>query len=209
MKKEMLAASILAVLFLTVSSVGLAGDDPEDNAFSRSVALEYKGKYKEALAELDKVPAEMKFAYVTHLRRGWLYYNLGKYADSIKEYKAAIAKEPGSVEAAVGIITPQLALRRWVDGEKSAKKALKLDPRNYLAQSKLAYAYFNLTRFHESEKLYKDILSRYPSDLEMRSGYAWSLFKQGKYQEAKKEFKKVLAVSPKYSTALQGIKLCP
>lgn len=209
MKKEILAASVLAVLFLTLSSVGLAGDDPEDNAFSRSVALEYKGKYKEALEELAQVSPDLKFAYVTHLRRGWLNYNLGKYTDAITEYTSAIAKERGSVEAQVGIIAPQLALRRWVDAEKSAKAALKLDPKNYLAQSKLAYAYFNLTRFHESEKLYLDILKRYPSDLEMRSGYAWSLFKQGKYQEAKKEFRKVLAVAPKYATALQGIKLCP
>lgn len=209
MKREILAAVVLATLMLMVSSVGLAVDEPEDNAFGKSVALEYKGKYQDALNALAGVPADMKSAYVTHLRRGWLLYNLGRYEDSVKEYKAAVAKEPGSVEAAVGIISPQLALRRWVDAEKSAKAALKLDPKNYLAQSKLAYAYFNLTRFHESEKLYLEILSRYPSDLEMRSGYAWSIFKQGRYEEAKAEFKKVLAVSPKYATALQGIKLCP
>jgi len=208
MRLELLSAGVAALLLVLVSSVSVAEDEMGSH-FAASVKHEAEGKYQEALDELLKVTDDRRDTYFFHLRKGWLLYSLGKYDKAIAAYGAAVEKEPGSVEAKLGLLPPQLAVRRWVDAEGTARAILELDPGNYLALSRLAYAYYNLTRFHEAEKYYRKVLATYPADLDMRSGYGWSLFKQGKYEEAKVQFKKIIRVSPKHTNALLGLQLCP
>jgi len=208
MKKQLLTTCCATLLFVLVATPSVA-EDEQARHFASSVELETKGKYQDALDSLLKVTDQRKNSYMYHLRKGWLLYLLGKYDDSITAYKAAIAKDSGSLEAKLGIIVPQLAARKWVDAERAALEVLKLDARSYLGLSRLAYAYYNLTRYSDAEKAYKRVVDLYPGDVDMRSGYAWALFKQGKYEAAKKEFKHILRFAPKHSASLQGIGLCP
>lgn len=208
MRLKFLIAVVALASVALVSTITVAGDE-QAGYFAKSVELETKGKYQEALDALEKVTDGRRTGYIFHLRKGWLLYLLGKYVDSVKSYEAAIAKEPASVEAMLGIMQPQLATRRWVDVERMALKVLKLDPMNYLANSRLAYALYTVTRFHDAQKAYKKVVDHYPGDVEMRSGYGWSLFKQGKYEEAKVQFKKILDIAPTHAAALEGMKYCP
>jgi len=208
MRTRFLAAAATLAVVALISTVSVA-EDEQAGYFAKSVELETEGKYQEALDTLGKVTDGRKDGYVYHLRRGWLLYLLGKYGDSTKAYQKAIAIEPSSVEAMLGIMQPQLAARRWVDVEKMALKVIKKDPLNYLANSRLAYALYNVTRFHDAQKAYKTVVDHYPGDVEMRSGLGWSLFKQGKYEEAKVHFKKILEIAPSHAAALQGMQYCP
>ena len=208
MKFELIAAAFALALLVFMPSHPATGDEQAD-LYQKSVDFEVDKKYQESLDELEKISGALKSSYAFQLRKGWLLYLLGKYEKAITSYKAAVAKEPRSVEALLGLMPPQMAVRKWVDAEKTGKRILKLDPGSYLANSRLAYIYYSLTRFDEAEKYYKKLVNHYPGDVEMRSGYGWSLFKQGNYEEAKVQFKKIIAFAPKHAAALEGLKYCP
>jgi tetratricopeptide (TPR) repeat protein len=143
---------------------------------------------------------------VAQLRRGWLFYKLGKHAEAVDAYGRAVALEPRSVEARVGALLPAMALRRWADVEAGAREVQKIDPANYLAGLRMAFAVYSLGRYPEAAVLYRKLLDAYPSDVEVRSGLGWSLLKAGKGAEAAGEFRAVLDIAPKNTLAAEGMK---
>ncbi len=114
-------------------------------------------------------PAEQA-SYLAHLRRGWLLYRIGRHAESIAAYHQALAVEKDSIEARVGCLMPQLALRDWGAVEQGARGVLERDPANYLAGLRLAFAVYSAGRFAEAEGLYRRVVARYPSDADARAG---------------------------------------
>jgi tetratricopeptide (TPR) repeat protein len=187
------------------SGIALA-DGGAGDQFQRSYDAEAVGKPQDALTALDSLPAPQHDGYVAQLRRGWLLYKLGKFAEASDAYAKAVALEPRSVEARVGALLPAMALRRWADVEAGAREAVKLDPGNYLANLRMAFAVYNLGRYPEAVTLYRKLLEGYPSDVEVRSGLGWSLLKAGKGVEAAAEFRAVLDVAPRNTLAAEGLK---
>mgnify|MGYP002641448838 CR=1 FL=1 len=208
MSKERMTVWLVALGLSLVASAPVSGDD-QGGYYTLSVQLEQNGKVADALDALTKIIDDRKGSYMVTLRKGWLLYNLGKYKDSIKQYKLAMQSKPDSLEAKLGVMLPMMAKRQWLDVEKVALDALKLDPKNYLAQSRLAYTYYNLQRWGKAEVHYAVLVELYPGDVDMRSGYGWSLFKQGKHEAAKKQFQLILQYSPTHSAALEGMRQCP
>jgi tetratricopeptide (TPR) repeat protein len=199
------------LLMATVTALGgsvvrVASAQSDAELFQKSYDSEAVGKLPEALAALDKLPADRQSAYVTQLRRGWLLYKLGRSADAIEPYNKAIALEPGGVEARVGVLLPLMALRRWADAETHAREVLKRDPGNYLATIRFAFTVYSLGRYGEAEGAYKRVLELYPSDVDARAGLGWSLVKLGKLADAAREFRAVLAIAPRNALALDGMK---
>ena len=127
MKFELIAAAFALALLVFMPSHPATGDEQAD-LYQKSVDFEVDKKYQESLDELEKISGALKSSYAFQLRKGWLLYLLGKYEKAITSYKAAVAKEPRSVEALLGLMPPQMAVRKWVDAEKTGKRILKLDP---------------------------------------------------------------------------------
>ena len=206
-----MSAKRWTTLLLLVAAIGcgVAQAEAEGGAadqFQRSYDAEAVGRVEDALAAIDAAPAPQHDGYVAELRRGWLLYRLGRHAPSIEAYARAIALEPRSVEARVGVLLPAMALRRWADVEGGAREALKIDPQNYLGTLRLAFAVYNLGRYPEAAATYKRLAEMYPSDVDVRAGLGWALFKMGKSAEAAAEFRTVLGVAPKNALALDGLK---
>jgi tetratricopeptide (TPR) repeat protein len=176
-------------------------------AFQQSYDDEAVGKTDAALAALDALPASHKDGYVAQLRRGWLLYKLGKYADSVAAYARATAQDPAAIEARVGATAPLVALRRWADVETTTKEILARDPGNYTAGLRLAFAVYSQGRYPEAEGLYRKLLALYPSDVDVRAGLGWSLLKMGRSPDAARAFAEVLDLSPRNALALDGIRI--
>jgi tetratricopeptide (TPR) repeat protein len=174
--------------------------------FQSSYEHEAAGRYREALAALETLPAERRATYLVTLRRAWLLHLAGKEADSWAGYAKARELEASSVEAQVGAMLPAMALGRWADVQTLAKGALAIEPGNYLASLRLAFATFNLGRFAEAEALYRKLLARYPSDPDVRAGLAWCFAKQGRLGEARREFLQALASAPRSATIASGLR---
>ena len=198
-------------LSLSLVTVGLAcgiaqADGGAADAFQQSYDSEAAGKTADALGAMDALPAPQRDGYVAQLRRGWLLYKLGKSADAVDAYVKASTLQPRSVEARVGLLLPQLALRRWSDVEVGARELLKLDAGNYLANLRLAFAVYNQGRFAEAAGIYQRLAEGYPSDVDVRAGLGWSLFKMGKGSEATAAFRAVLDIAPRNTLAAEGLK---
>lgn len=195
---------VLALALALAATPSSALAQSASTLFQQSYDLEAENKLAESLAVLERMPAASQ-GYVYHFRRGWLLYLLGRHADAVASYGRAISRAPATIEARLGLMLPQLALRRWVDVEKVALEVLERDALNYLATSRLAWSYYNLGRWTDAEAAYRRILTAYPSDVEMRVGLGWSLLKQGKAAEATVELRAALEVAPRHVTAREGL----
>lgn len=159
MKLNPLLTAIFLALNLSAASVMA-----QEAAWQSSYQLEPVGKYAEAIAALDKIPANSADAELKALRRGWLLYLSGKFDESIREYRQAIERNGKSVDARLGLTLPLLAAKRWRDAEQSARAALELAPNHYTALLRLTVA---LEAQHDWPSMLKsatNLVTSYPSD---------------------------------------------
>jgi tetratricopeptide (TPR) repeat protein len=159
MKLYPLITSLAASLIL-ISSNARA----QEAAWQSSYQLEAAGKYTEALAAIDGVPANGPDAELKAIRRGWLYYLPGRFDESIREYRLAIDRNPKSVDARLGLTLPLLAAKRWRDAEQSAQAVLNLAPNNYTALLRLVVALEAQKDWTIMAKVAANMVSSYPTD---------------------------------------------
>lgn len=178
----------------------------EAQQFQRSYDDETALKFDSALGALEGIGTSGTIGYVAQLRRGWLLYRQGKHADAVTAYNKAIALDPASVEAKVGVLLPLGELRRWADVESRAKEIAQKDPGNYTANLRLAFALYSQARYAEAETAYRTVLAHSPSDVDARAGLGWSQLKAGKAKEAQATFSEILGYAPKNALALEGMK---
>jgi len=195
----------IVLLSLLLPSLAAANGNTVTELYQQSFSLETSGAYAAALDRMDQAAASGETGYLLHLRRGWLLYLNGKYADAVVAYEAAIAEQPRSAEAMAGLTLPLMALRRWSDAEAACLNLLKVAPGNYLGMSRLAWVQFSAGQYAEAEAAYRNVLIQYPSDNDMRAGLGWSLLRQGRSAEAREAFKAVLRTVPGHVSAGQGI----
>ena len=191
MKPTIVFASVLTAFALAAQPVMA-----QEAAWQNSYQLEAAGKYSDALAAIDYVPANGPDAELKLLRRGWLYYLPGKFDESIREYRLAIERNGRSVDARLGLTLPLLAAKRWREAEQSARAALDVAPNHYTAMVRLAVAQEGLQDWSGLTKTATSLVSSYPSDatahVYLARAYAW----QGKRSEASAAYSAVLARTP-------------
>jgi len=198
---------MLAVLCILAAVAPADAQASAAEAYQRSYALETNGKYRQAIAALKGVSAQQRKTYFYQLRVGWLSYKAGRNDQAIAAYRRAAKTSPRAVEPLLGLMLPQMSLRRWQDAAIVARKVLRLAPSDFTANSRYAWCLYNLGRYAEAELVYRRVLEHYPSNIEMQAGLGWSLLKQGHKDEAKKIFAMVLALAPKLGSAQKGLAL--
>jgi tetratricopeptide (TPR) repeat protein len=179
--------------------------DAAAGLYQQSYDLEAAGNYRGALARMDDLEQQGEQTYVLALRRAWLMYRLGRYADSAKAYRVAIERKPGSVEARQGLALPLMALRDWGEAEKVCRDLLSRAPRDKTGRSRLAYILYSTGKYGESAREYAQVLEDHPSDTELRAGLGWARLKEGDVKGARAAFEGVLRVHPANVSAQQGI----
>ena len=153
--------SALSVLLVLPAAPAQAQDDVWQNSYQ----LEAAGKYYDAIAAIDRVPANAPDAELKTLRRGWLYYLSGSPNESIREYRLAIERNSRSVDARVGITLPLLALKRWREAAQNARIALELAPNNYTALLRLAMALEGQHEWVTMAQTAATMVASYPSEV--------------------------------------------
>ena len=173
----------------------------QEAAWQSSYQFETAGKYNEAIAALDPVPANWAEAELKTLRRGWLYYLQGSYSDAIREYRLAIERNSRSIDARLGVTLPLLAQKRWREAEQSARAVLDLSPNNYTGLLRLVVALEGQRDWAPMAKAAATITSSYPSDatgfVYLARAYAW----QEKRAEAVAAYQAVTVRYPGHAEA--------
>ncbi|MGQ0708658.1 MAG: tetratricopeptide repeat protein [Rhodoferax sp.] len=159
MKKKALFVSLAAAMAFCAGSAMA-----QEAAWQSSYQLEGAGKYADAIAAIDPVPANGPDAELRLLRRGWLYYLAGKHDDAIREYRLAAERNQRSVDARLGMVLPMLAAKRWRDADQAARAVLELAPNNYTAMVRLAIAQEGLQDWAGMVKTAAALVGSYPTD---------------------------------------------
>ncbi len=155
----------LMAAFATTWMLFVAPAHAQEAAWQSSYQLEVAGKYTEAMAAIDSVPANGPDAELKILRRGWLTYLPGRLDESIREYRLAIERNPKSVDARLGLTLPLLAAKRWREAEQAAQAALVLAPNNYTAMLRLMIALEAQQDWNMMHKTATSMAASYPTDV--------------------------------------------
>lgn len=177
--------------------------DPE--VYQRSYELEAAGDYAGALAMLQRLTNKAQRQYMFHARRGWLYYMVGRYDESIAEYVRAVDDERKSMEAYLGLSAAHLAKLDYAATIAVCKIALQLDDDNYTALSRLAWCYLYTGEYRDAERAYKHLEDLYPSDLDVKINLGWSMYWQSDLKDAREKFEEVLMYAPENESATAGL----
>ena len=159
-----MSIAISMVTTLCLGGGAHAQTNAADGIWRESYTLEAAGKYAPASSVLDTVPTSSPDYDFVLMRRGWLNYLQGRHNDAIRDYNLALAANPKSVEALLGITLPLMAQQRWREAAMAAKKVLAVSPWDYTAHVRLMVC-------EEGEKKWPDLAqhagefsARFPSD---------------------------------------------
>ncbi|MDX8398996.1 MAG: tetratricopeptide repeat protein [Gallionellaceae bacterium] len=188
---------ILAILIIAVTaSFSSTSVLAENAAWQNSYKLETAGKYADAITALNKIPANGPDAEFKTLRRGWLFYSLGRYDESIKEYRFAIERNSKSIDSRLGVTLPLLAAKRWREASQNARAALLLSPNNYTALLRQTLALEGLKKWNEMSQVASLMVTSYPTDatayIYLARAKAW----QSKVSEAVAAYRAALVRYP-------------
>ena len=190
------------LLILMIPAFAYSMDYKEiKEAYTKSYIYEKSRDYKDAIKALMDVYKNYPNGYTVNLRLGWLYYLMGKYANSEFHYQKALKAIPTSVEAMLGLSLPLIAEEKWSDVESLMYRILKIDYYNYYGNLRLCLALRKLKKFSASEAVARKMLSLYPTDVNFLNELAISLFNQGKNSYAESIFENILILDPENPVA--------
>ncbi len=175
-------------------------------AYENSYFYEKQREYSKAIKVLEEVYRNYPQGYTVNLRLGWLYYLMGRYANSEYHYKKALTAIPSSVEAMLGLSLPYMAQKRWKKVENLMLKVIKVDFYNYYANLRLCYVFRKERRFDSCEKIARKMLSIYPTDVNFLLELAFSLYFEGKKKYSESILKDILILSPRNKEALDFLR---
>lgn len=172
-KNSILAALSAAFILSTAPAFG------QEDLWQYSYKLEAAGKYSEASAALDTVPASGADGEIKTLRRAWLFYLGSNLNESIREYRLAIDRNSKSIDARLGVILPLMAQKRWREAEQSSRAALEMAPNNYTALLRLAMSQEAQKDWSAMLRTSEAMVAGYPSDatayVYLARSYAWMM----------------------------------
>ena len=197
MKYPHLHAVLSVILTLSATSVLAQG-----SAWQSSYKLEAAGKYGAAITALDQMRVNDPDAEFKLLRRGWLYYLVGSFDESIREYRFAIDHNSKSIDARLGVTLPLLAQKRWREAEQSARAVLELAPNNYIALVRLMTALEARQNWAVMEKTAATMVIGYPSDETAYLYLARAKVQLGKRDDAIAAYIAVLSRTPGQQEAI-------
>lgn len=201
MKFSKFAYSLLAAATL-FSSAAMA----QEASWSKSYQLETAQDYAGAIKALDSIKANSYDAELKSLRRGWLFYLLGQYNESVREYRYAIERNSNSVDARLGVTLPLLAQQRWREAVLNANSALKLSPNNYNGLLRLTQAYEGQRDWDAMLSTTQKMIALYPSDASSYVYYARANAWLNKSQNARAAYEAVLSRYPGHAEATNYLK---
>jgi tetratricopeptide (TPR) repeat protein len=188
-KSTLLAIAAAAILQCACAQV-------QQSVWQNSYQLESAGKYHEAIFAMEPIPANGPDAELKLLRRGWLFYQAGKFDESIREYRLAIERNSRSIDARLGLVLPMLAAKRWREAELAARSALDLAPHNYIASVRLAIAQEGMQDWVALSITATALVADYPSDATAQTYLARANAWLGKRPEALAAYSAVLVRAP-------------
>ena len=188
------------------SALAIAGAHAQQDPWSESYRLEALGKYAEAQAQIAPFAVRQPAHEFAMLRSAWLLYLQARHAESEALYQKVLGANPRSIEAALGLMLPQMAQYRWADATKSGRRALAESPWDYTAHVRLMICEEATSRWDELAKHAAEVSHRYPSDATVLVYWARAESALRNTRRARELYAQVLERVPAHAEASKYLK---
>lgn len=184
------------VLLVLLASLNIVTAD-ETNVWTESHQLEARGQYKEAAALVEPfVSVGGNTAEYALLRYAWLNYLLRNHNDAIRNYEKALALNPDSIDARLGLTLPLLAQEKWKEAARYAKQILQRAPWHFTAHVRLIVSEEGQRNWSAMKNHSSVLAAHYPASavpwVYLARAEAW----QGDYEAAERAYLRVLRRIP-------------
>jgi superkiller protein 3 len=164
----------------------------------QAVALEKKGKLKEAIQMHEKIAQKFpKLKVPSYVTIGGLYGKQGKFDEEIKWCQKAIALDPKFANSYVNLGSAYIAKQDILGAEKAFTRAHELEPKNAVALYSLGLVAEAKDDLKQAEKLYSEATESDPSLTDAWVNLGVTYAKQKKFKDAKAALQKAESLDPK------------
>jgi tetratricopeptide (TPR) repeat protein len=171
---------------------------PKDarKALMRGVSELRRGKFAEALAQLDKALAIYpKYATAWHTK-GLVHLQLGEIDSARSSFEAAVAANPDTAAPRVFLGGIYNADHRYTEALEHLQKALQFSPRSGLAHFEISRTYWAMGDVDNCEKHISEAHELNPRIPQVHMVRANVFLARGSYQQALKELDEFLEFVP-------------
>jgi len=136
-----------------------------------------------------------------HACLGVVANGVGQYDKGVEEFEHALARQPDSEAAYLGLAGAYQGLGQNDKAEEIFRRAIALRPAYWLGYSRLGAFYYSLARYQESEQMFKQVVALSPDSWRGYSNLGALYYVQGREKEAIAAFERSLAIRSNYLAA--------
>jgi tetratricopeptide (TPR) repeat protein len=159
---------------------------------NRGNARSRQGKLDQALIDYTTAINLCPWSVDPVLNRGVAYENMGRFEESVQDYRSVLAVQPDDPSAwnNLGNVSGW-GLGRWKEAAGYFEKAIKLAPQFSFAAANRALALYEAGEVGTAVREMQKLLRRYPGFDDMRAALAAAYWQAGKTGEAEMEWTRV------------------
>ncbi|HZI66472.1 MAG TPA: protein kinase [Thermoanaerobaculia bacterium] len=130
-----------------------------------------------------------------HTTLGQVLKLTGKAAEATKEFERALAEQPSSVDALLGLAD---AYRTTGDprAEATYRRALALQPGYWAAHNQAGFFYFRGGRYADAIPMFREAVRLRPDSVRVYNNLGAALFKVDRFPEARQAYQSSIRISP-------------
>jgi tetratricopeptide (TPR) repeat protein len=136
-----------------------------------------------------------------HACLGVVANGVGQYDKGVEEFEHALARQPDSEAAYIGLAGAYQGLGQNDKAEEIFRRAIALRPAYWLGYSRLGAFYYSVARYAESEQMFKQVVALSPDSWRGYSNLGALYYVQGRTEEAIAAFERSLAIRSNYLAA--------
>jgi tetratricopeptide (TPR) repeat protein len=163
-------------------------------AYSQSYKLETDKQFD--ASEQSIRPLADRGDEFAQLRHAWLAYQAGNYKLSAARYTALLNRNPGLIEARLGLMLPLMAQSRWQEAATQARSVLAQYPGQYVANVRLLRCEEAMKQWDVVDAHASELATMFPSDADILIAKARARAAKRRVVEARDAYAVVLTRNP-------------
>jgi len=170
----------------------------------RSYTFDKQGKYKEAIADLDRGIEIAPRSAELYSYRGNAYVDAGMPEKALADYEKCIELDPKYSHAYLGLAQSQHSVKRYKEAIESSTKAIELSPKESYGYLQRAGSYAASGNYLKAIEDFAKAKNLDANDVNGHMGLAAAYRSLKNYPEAIRKYNQVFSLFPDYYEAFKG-----
>jgi eukaryotic-like serine/threonine-protein kinase len=130
-----------------------------------------------------------------HTTLGQVLKMTGKPAEATEEFERALAAQPSSIDALLGLADAYRATGNS-QAEATYRRALALQPSYWAVYNQLGFFYFRGGRYADAIPMFREAIRRRPDSVRVYNNLGAALFKVDRFADARQAYQSSIRISP-------------